>query len=98
MVGKFFLQDAGEMYRTGEFVEQVSPESWLARYDAVGPEGPPVEPMLMVHVADMCGLDPEDEGQWFVFETREDLRKWLAWLETPETPKVKLVNFKGKKT
>ena len=91
LVGSFFLVDAGEHYRTGEILTEISREHYLVRFDGSTP-GEPLSPMELVSVSEMAASHDTPSGcRWFFFTTREDLNRWLAWLETPSEPRMTVV-------
>ena len=89
LVGSFFLADTGEHYRTGEILTEISREHYLVRFDSIIP-GEPVSPMELVSASEMTHDSPSGH-RWFFFTTREDLNRWLAWLETPSEPRMSVV-------
>ena len=87
LVGSFFYFSRSDHYRTGEILTEISREYFLVRFDSVQP-GEPTPPMELVSASEMA---TSHDSHWFFFVTREDLDRWIAWLETPSEPRVNVV-------
>ncbi len=96
LVGSFVLvtNKDHETFRTGEIIKQVSPGYYFVQFDAVGGDDMP-EPMELVGEAEMASVCENcGERQWSFFPSREQLQKYVAWLETAAEPKIKVVPIK----
>jgi hypothetical protein len=84
LIGKFFLNDQGETYRTGEFVATAGNEHVLVKFDNIRNPGDAVNLLMVVSyksLADVCAdEDDYDVPKWTILESREDLKKHIAWL------------------
>ena len=89
LVGSFFYFSRSDHYRTGEILTEISREHYLVRFDSITP-AEPVPPMELVSTSEMSTTCPSGH-RWFFFTTREDLNRWLAWLETPSEPRMSVV-------
>lgn len=83
--GKFFVHSAGEFYQTG-LVYDHQGEVLLLQLDDPTPHAPfphclvPMNVNQVLHTAGETGF----EGDWFLFETREELNVYLNFDPGPE--------------
>ena len=89
LVGMFLvLESTGhEHYRAGYIAAAVG-NCYLIQFDKVEePEDHPLPPMELYALEELCRTC-EDCGQKLanLFKTREDMMRWIAWLNEPEKP------------
>jgi hypothetical protein len=89
LVGMFLvLESTGhEHYRAGYIAAAVG-NCYLIEFDKVEePEDHPLPPMELYALEELCRTC-EDCGQKLanLFKTREDMMRWIAWLNEPEKP------------
>jgi len=76
-----------EHYRAGYIAAAVG-NCYLIEFDKVEePEDHPLPPMELYALEELCRTC-EDCGQKLanLFKTREDMMRWIAWLNEPEKP------------
>lgn len=85
IIGLHFIANSedNESYRTGYIVSQVTSDHFLVQYDAMN-GGDLTIPMSIVSLEEMnqvCG----DCGskRWDFFRSREQLRDYIDWMNTP---------------
>ena len=94
LVGKFFHVVEGDRYGEGQVIGEMRDGDVVEiKYDI---DDCPARPTELVSVDDLCAQGMDDT-KWFFFESREELRAWIAWLETDDGPKIKVVNLREKK-
>jgi hypothetical protein len=87
LVGKFVIVDNGESYRTAKIVEDVGGGYFMVSFDNMqNPDSIPPRPMELNSLDQMAGNGVQ--GTWEFFDTEEDRRRWLDWMDSPSTPKV----------
>jgi hypothetical protein len=93
LVGNLVLVDdyQNKTFRTGEIIEQVSPDYYLVQFDDMSGGNMRV-PLELVGAAEMALLDHIGR-RWSFFPSRDHLQKYLDWLETPSEPRMKVVRL-----
>lgn len=102
--GKFFVQDVGDAFRTGEILEADDQFVYL-KYDFQQTTTQPVTQacVLSVHVIAESYIDDDVEiPSWSFFDTRSDVDKFMRWMADPNKnkfdendPDNKVVPIKG---
>ena len=87
LVGSFVLVEDSEHYHTGEILAEISREHYLVRFDNVVDASVPM-PMELVSATEMAAGAHGVGRRWSFFATRDDLDRWIAWLETPSEPPI----------
>jgi hypothetical protein len=93
LIGKLIHQDVGDGYRTGVIVEEIG-AFLLVQYDAMN-GGDVTMPAELIPLAAMAERSKEGIARVSFFNTRAELKAWVAWLETPakeEEGRVKPLN------
>ena len=85
LVGKYFYLSEDDEYRTGRVEEQVEAGAYLVSFFCDVSCPVPWELWTLEQIA--APTRHAWEG-WSFFPTREDLDKWLVWLETPRVSEV----------
>lgn len=83
--GKFFLQDAGEYFRTGEIIESDGTYVYF-KYDSQKQNSCPVRQATVLSVFEIAKSTIDEEGEmpsWSFFDSREELQKYMNWLNSP---------------
>ena len=83
--GKFFLEDCGEHFRTGEIIE-TSDEYVYLKYDVLRKTDCPVNQASLIMIANIADATMDDEGDipaWSFFDSRKELDLYLNWLNEP---------------
>jgi hypothetical protein len=87
LVGMFLVLDSTdhEHYRTGHIAAAVG-NCYLIQFDKLEADHPqpPMELFTLEELSKIC----ENCGQKLanLFQTREDMLRWIAWLSEPEKP------------
>jgi hypothetical protein len=87
LVGMFLVLDSAdhEHYRTGHIAAAVG-DSYLIQFDKTKEEDPlpPMELFTLGELSRTC----QNCGQKLanLFKTREEMLRWIAWLNEPEKP------------
>lgn len=102
--GKFFIEDLGEIFRTGEILEADDNFVYL-KFDYQQMSDQPVNQgcVLSTMIIASSMIDEETEiPAWSFFDTREDLTKYFKWITSPDKSKsddgsstAKIVPIKG---
>jgi hypothetical protein len=75
IMGKFVLIEDNDTYSVGQIIEAVTPEIYLVRFEhEPGCKSPAERPLYVKMI----------EDRWQLFDTLEDLERWVNWLETSE--------------
>lgn len=90
IVGSFVFVDNSEHYHTGEVLTEVAPEYYLVRFDNSTNDRVPM-PMELVSASEMAATDNAGYRRWLFFATRDDLTRWITWLDTPSEPRMNVV-------
>jgi hypothetical protein len=87
LVGMFLVLDSAdhEHYRTGHIAAAVG-DSYLIQFDKAEEEHP-LPPMELFTLGELSG-SCQNCGQKLanLFKTREEMVRWIAWLNEPEKP------------
>ena len=86
LAGKYFTADDGDTYRTGRVVDDVGGGYFLVHFDNMQDKATPI-PMELIHASEMT-MTRDGIRAFSFFDTKEKLREWLDWLESPSTAKV----------
>jgi hypothetical protein len=92
IVGSFVYVCDGEHYHTGEILAEISHEHYLVRFDNPTDARVPM-PMELVSTTEMAAPHGvHGVGRpWSFFATRDDLDRWITWLDTPSEPRMNVV-------
>jgi hypothetical protein len=94
LIGKYFLADNGESYSTGEILATVDGHFCVVRFDDMSEKKPMSHTNLVCLHEMSLTFGDEDNGikSWMLFDTRQDLKNHLSWMEAPaKSEVVKLV-------
>lgn len=80
----FVVDDLAGSYSTGQVVRLVAEGIYFVRFE--GAEG--VLPLELVSMGEMLQSNGDDQKLWRFFETIEERRAWIDWLEAPSSPRV----------
>jgi hypothetical protein len=47
--------------------------------------------MELVSASEMAATDNAGHRSWLFFATRDDLDRWITWLDTPSEPRMNVV-------
>lgn len=102
--GKFFLQDVGDVFRTGEILDADDQFVYL-KFDFQQPTDQPVTQgcLMSSHVIAESFMDDGSEiPAWSFFDTRADIDRYMRWISQPAKDKFdeedenhKVVPIKG---
>lgn len=97
LVGKFFIEDEDdhEWYRTGEVRHDVE-RGYLIRYDVSdGGANAPIQPMVIVTHEEITSMLDCGHKRWSFFDSRQELNRYIKWIETPAEakPEAKVVKL-----
>jgi hypothetical protein len=90
LVGKFVFVDSGEAYRTGKITASVDDHYFLVQFDnMVDTNAGKGATLVCLHEMSAAY---DDDGleikSWSFYDTREDLQKFIDWLDAPDKPEV----------
>jgi len=92
LIGKAVLLRTTDGYRTGEIVDAIGADSVVVQFDCMDKRNKTEWqwPMEIVSVAELAGLrvGETDNRAWGLFHNRDDLAKFVRWLDSP-TPKTR---------
>lgn len=96
LVGKFFVHDLGEYYKTGKIIAHSTRDQvFLVQYDDMTNDGYP-SPFLPFDVGDLSITGPDGDHAWSLFNDEEHREKYLAWRNTPPDGEgAKVLSFKN---
>jgi hypothetical protein len=84
---EYVIVDNGDSYRTGKIIDKLGDEHFIIQFDDMSgtTDATPAE---MVCIAEMASILPNGFKAWGFFNTREDLRKWIDFLDGPRKPSI----------
>ena len=88
LVGKFFLHCGEKYLQTGEIIDQITPETVLARFDKNSDVDVPNNSSIVLSVSEFVSTMDSDgcrNAEWEFFDSREELDKFQEWLDQPPT-------------
>lgn len=81
LVGIFYMLDSpdGGSYQTGQIISEVADGSYLLRCDGNERQFP----LELVFMSEMVLKTDNGFNRWSFFNTREELKAWIDWLDAP---------------
>jgi hypothetical protein len=90
LVNKFVFVDSGETYRTGKITAEIDGHFFLVQFDNMTDktEAKCATPVCLHEMSVAYDDDGLEIKSWSFYDTREELQKFIDWIDAPAEPEV----------